>query len=132
MLIPPILELMLVGVREPGVPNNERILLRVIEGTNLAQYGIIVGIRNEAGMITPMQDYFFWFGEQEVISTPAWLIVYTGPGNFKVTNDVNTNDLIYIMHWGRQYTMFNSSNIVPVVINIGGILVGNLSLPAPS
>jgi len=124
MILPPLFELSYIGVSEPGVANKERIVLRPSETINLAQCGILVGFKNENGIITPYQDNFFWFGELTV-SPPSWLIIYTGPGQYQQTVIPNTQQTAYTFHWGRNNTIFNYTNIVPIVFRMGGILTGS-------
>ncbi|MEW6520038.1 MAG: hypothetical protein AB1461_11545 [Thermodesulfobacteriota bacterium] len=123
MILPPLFELSYIGVAEPGVPNKERIILRPSEVINLAQCGILLGLKNEGGIITPLQDSFFWFGEV-VVGPPSWIIIYTGSGQYQQTLIPNTEQTAYTFHWGKNYTLFNFPNIVPVIFRMGGILTG--------
>lgn len=123
MIIPPVTELSLVGVSEPGVANHERIVLRPTEPTNLAQFGIFVGYKNPNGPITPLIDNFFWFGEL-VVEPPSWIVVYTGPGQYQQSTIQGTGHLVHSLHWGRPVTLFNHPSFVPVLFRMDAILIG--------
>lgn len=122
--LPSIIGIELIGVADPGIANQERIVLRA-QYVNLAQYALIVGVKNDKGLINPTPDHFYWLGNVE-ISEATWIIIYTGSGSFKVTKSSETGELVYVSHLGKEKTIFNSANVVPAIINIGGILVGNL------
>lgn len=123
MILPVVYELSMIGVLDAGVPNQERIIMRPTEPVNLAQFGIILALKSENELVTPLRDHFFWFGEF-VTQPPCWLIVYTGPGDFTQTHVPVTGEIVYSLHWGKPNTVFNQPNIVPVVLRIGGILSG--------
>jgi hypothetical protein len=123
MYFPPLLELSLVGVANAGTPNRERILLRPTEKVNLAQFGILLGLRAESGLVTPIRDSFFWFGEIEV-EPPSWIGVYTGSGTFKQEPLPGSNQMGYWFYWGRNVTAFDLPRIVPVVFRMSNILIG--------
>ena len=124
MIFPPVTELTVLGVAEPGVPNRERIIIRPTEPVNLAQFGIILGFRNPNGMVTPWLDNFFWFGEI-TIEPPSWIVVYTGKGEYQQTIVPASNQIAHSMHWGRDRTVFDVPNIVPVLFRMDAILIGN-------
>jgi hypothetical protein len=114
----------MIGVVDAAVPNKERILLRPTMPVNLAQFGIILAIKSQDEIFTPMLDHFFWFGEFTV-QPPCWLVVYTGPGEFMKTRVPVGDEIAYSLHWGKPTTVFNEPNIVPVVLRIAGILSGS-------
>lgn len=128
----PVFELSLVGVADAAVPNRERIVLRPTETVNLAQFSILLGLQNNQGVVTPLNDAFFWFGEL-LVAPPSWLVVYTGAGEFLESRMPVTGEKAYSFHWGRLFTAFGLPNVVPVVCRIGSILVGSppLRLPPP-
>jgi hypothetical protein len=121
--LPPVFQLSLFGVVDPGVPNRERILIRPTELVNLAQCGIFLGIKDGDEATTPLNDQFFWFGDLDV-SPPSWLIVYTGPGSFEESKLPDSGQTAYSFHWGKEKTVFHAPNIVPVVFKMTEILVG--------
>jgi hypothetical protein len=125
--LPSIIGIELIGVADPGIPNQERIIIRA-QYVNLAQYAVIVGLKNEKGLINPTPDHFYWLGDVE-ISESTWIIIYTGPGSFKVTKAEGTGEIVHVAHLGKDKTIFNNANVVPAIINLGGIIVGSLLSP---
>jgi hypothetical protein len=123
MIIPIVTELTVIGVADPGIPNRERIVLRPTESLDLAQFGILIAVKNEDGSVIPIFDNFFWFGDL-FIDPPCWINVYTGNGEFQKTILSDSNQPAYSLHWGRKVTVFNSPNIVPVLFRMDGILIG--------
>jgi hypothetical protein len=131
MIFPPPLELSLLGLYEPGVPGKERIILRPTESVNLAQFGILVGYKVNPQNITPFNDSFFWFPET-VVSTPSWIIVFTGQGKSETVKHPQSGQPVYVFYWGRKKTIFHDSRVSFVVLQMSAVLVGHnpiLQLP---
>lgn len=125
MLFEPIIELTIIIVADAGVPNQERVVLRPTESVNLGQFGVTVGIRNSdnPNLILPLTDHFFWFPNL-VVETPSWLFLYTGKGSYEETTRVGTSETAHVFHWGREITLFNYFELVPVVFRHSAILIG--------
>jgi hypothetical protein len=121
--IPPILELSLYGVVDAGVPNRERICVRPTDSINLAQFGILAGIRAANGAITPSPNLFFWFGDL-VVTPPAWLIVFTGKGESPSAPLVENGNNVYVFYWNLKNTIFNIPGMSPIVFKMNTILTG--------
>jgi hypothetical protein len=129
MIIPPIFELGSVTVSDPGVPGKERIVFRPTEQINLAQCGILIGWRGADGVTAPLDNEFFWFGE--IIATPpSWIVVYTGKGNSSV-GDYKGHS-VYYYYWGKGATVFNVSEVIPLVFKFAGIQFGGHLKQMPS
>jgi hypothetical protein len=128
MFLPPVLELTLVGVVDPGVPNQERVVLRPTESVNLSQFGLLIGWRNSDGSVVPVFDNFFWFGEIEV-TPPSWILVYTGSGFFRKSVVPTSGQCVLSMYWGRSLTAFNVPQQLPVLFRIGSVLIGGQQPP---
>ncbi len=124
MIIPPIIELSLIGVYDAGIPNRERVIIRPTDTINMASFALLAGFLNENGVTTPLQDYFFYFGEI-IVRPPSWIVVFTGPGKNQVTKMPNTDQDTYIFYWGKRNTIFDQPRIVPAIINISSVLIGN-------
>lgn len=124
MIFPPPTELKFFGVFNSGVPNQERLVFQVTERVNLAQFGIFVCLRNANGTASPILDNLFWFGEMHV-SPPTWIVVMTCPGVYESTFHPNTKEPMQVFFWGRKKTVFENSNIVPVVFQMSSVLIGN-------
>lgn len=130
MNFPPLCSLSFIGVADPGVPNLERLVLRPSDTINIAAYGVIVGIRQPAGHAIPLRDSFFWFGES-IISPPSWILLYTRPGQYGITKHSDGNP-VHSFFWNRHHTMFTSEEIVPIVFEIGALLIGSYIKPQPA
>ena len=143
MIIPPIFELGNVTVSDPGVSGKERIVFRPTEEINLAQFGLLVGWRDKNGVTRPLDNEFLWFGEVTA-TPPCWIVVYTGKGNFNVGN--HNGHPVYFYYWGKSTTVFNVTEVIPLVFKFSGIQFGGhlkqlptyeemrakLNLPPPS
>ena len=102
MLLQPIYEIALIRVVNPGIPNRERIILRPTEKVDLGRFAILIGLQSPvAGMLQPIPGEFFWFGDR-VIEPPAWLVVYTGPGEYRETQIVETQEPAHVFHMGSR------------------------------
>ena len=128
MYIPPIIELSMIGVLDAGVPNRERVCLRPSDSVNLAQFGLHAAIQGDKGLVTPIPNIFFWFGDM-VVEPPAWLIVFTGKGQFKPTPSIEHGQPVYLFYWNLSNTIFNIPNVVPVAFKYSSILIGHNILP---
>ena len=114
---------------DAGIPGDERIVLRPTELINLAQFGIILG--NEHGQgVTPVADHFFWFGEVEV-APPSWVVVHTGPGVYRVTEDVRTHFPVHLYYWGKPFTCFQIAGLRPVLVRISAVEIGRNVVSTP-
>jgi len=128
--LPPVPELSIIGVADPGVPNNERIILRPTEPLNLARFCLVLGVRNPDGSTAPLPDHFLWLGELEV-TVPSWIVIFTRAGvNQHRVAFPGLEGTSYVLHWGKSVTVLGGGGIVPSIFRIGGFLVGN-PFPVP-
>ena len=120
-----IFEATIIGVGDPGVPNKERIILRPTTSVNLGEFGMAVGIRNaeNPNLVLPISDNFFWF-PTIVVTSPCWIFLYTGKGRYEQTTLVGTSEPAHVFHWGKDFTVFNYLELVPVLFRQSGILIG--------
>jgi hypothetical protein len=124
VLVPDIWEMELYGVVNAGVPNRERVYLRTTTEVELGQFLLMTGWRAEDDAARPLDD-FFWLSRAMKIAAHYWVIVYTGPGEQKMTKISGTEEPCLVLHWGKKTTLFNIPQIVPVLMRIGGISVGS-------
>ncbi len=122
MIVYLINEIEMVGVFDRGVPNEERIVLRVVETSNLGCYGLMIGVRLADGSAFPIRDNLFWFGDAGM-SVGDWLFVYTGPGQATVSELPNTQERLYSVHWGRRETILADPNIVPILFRTDAVVL---------
>lgn len=129
MILPILTELQMLGVFERGVPNAERIVMKALVDISLAQYGVLLAHRKGNTLespSTPINDQLLWMTDRQV-KAGTTIFVYTGPGEFKVTNVNGTTNPAVVVHWNKSTTIFANPFIVPVVFRIGAIY----SFPVP-
>lgn len=119
MILPIIEELALLGVRDAGKPNQERILLRPMDRIQIGRFALLIGIRDVDGGATPAPDFFFKFTDLEVFP-PARIEVFTGPGLFK---ESVTPDRRLEFHCGKLRTVFNTEVVIPILIRLDGVAI---------
>ncbi len=124
MAYPPaiITEITVIGVADPGVPNQERVLLRPMEGVALNGFGIAVGVPGPNGGAYALYDNVFWFPAM-IVSPPSWIIVFTGRGTNTETT-LPSGERAHLFYWLRPYTIFHQPNLVPVLFKAGMVVVG--------
>jgi hypothetical protein len=120
MFLPPISELSLLGVADRGVPNQERVILRPTEPVDLGRFAVLVGFTQDNGLVLPLWDNMFWFGELTV-PTPSWIFLFTGPGQFQFSTIPGSQQPAYSFHWGRRITVFNDPKLVPLIVSIAAV-----------
>ncbi|NOT08068.1 MAG: hypothetical protein HOP28_07675 [Gemmatimonadales bacterium] len=118
-ILPPVHELTIVGVFDAGVPNKERVVLRPTETLNLAAFALVLSTVADGGVL-PLADQFFWFGEKWV-TPPAWIVVYTGPGQYRESAYQGTGEPVLELHWGRSTVVLNLPDIALSLVRIGAI-----------
>jgi uncharacterized protein YodC (DUF2158 family) len=127
MYVNSINELILHGVFDRGVPNQERIVLRVQDNLNLAAYGLLLTVY-QSNSYTPLPDQFFWFGET-ILDPDTWVFVYTGAGFPRMTKTSVTNEPAYVLHWNREHAVFHQDTLQPTLIRIDAATNGKTELP---
>jgi hypothetical protein len=115
-------ELSLVGVFDPGVPNMERIVLRAEQPIDLANYGLMLGVRGPEGGAFPLRDNLLWFGNGW-IGVDDWLFVYTAPGVGRVSEVPNSESKLVSIHWGKKQTVFQNRELVPILFRMDAVHV---------
>ena len=130
IFLPNIDALILAGVFDRGIPNKERIMIRVLKSTEMAQYGVLLGwnIEGQGAPTQPYNDNFYWFGDG-VVQPNDTIFLYTGAGEPRKTTVEGTGTPAYVLHWGRPFTLFADSSIVPMVVCFGHMLIEK---PAPN
>jgi hypothetical protein len=122
MIIPPIPELKIIGVVDPGIPNQERIIFQPVEAVNTAQFVVCVG--HKSGKNWQILDNLCcWLGEA-MLKPPTWFVLYTGMGKASVLTD-NLGNPIHVRYWGQGKVLFdpNRPDIAPVIVRVGGFAI---------
>lgn len=125
---PPVFELSMMGVADPGVPNRERIVLRPTQKVNLGHFGLLIASPTDEGGYTPLRDHLLWLDEYRV-APPSWIFVYTGPGSARETEVEETGEDVLTLHWGKKTTLFGETNLRPVLFRLGSVAVGHYLNP---
>jgi len=129
MIVNSMTEISLYGIFDRGKANQERIVIRANETTNAGRFGIMVGVyqatTDEGGLATPIHDNLFWFGDG-ILNKDDWIVVYTGPGVPQHTKLSDSNEVAYVLHWGRTKTIFNTNLIVPILFSLDGVDIRKL------
>jgi hypothetical protein len=102
--------------------------LRPTDSVNLAQFGVLAAVRSNEGYVTPAPNLFFWFGDV-AITPPSWIILFTGKGQSKPAPLIEHGIPVHVFYWNLENTIFNNTNVAPVVFKINSILVGHNVLP---
>jgi len=122
MIVGDIPELTVSGVYDRGVPNQERVVLYANQTLNLGQYGVMIGVRATGNSAFPVRDNLLWFGDG-IVNKGDWTFIYTGPGEPKTTVLPNNEERIYSIHWGRDQTIFQHPDIVPILFRVDAVQV---------
>lgn len=131
MIVGLIQEITVYDVFDRGVPNQERIVLRINETLNLGRYGLMLGIRAENGSAFPLRDNLLWFGDA-IVNRGDWLFVYTGPGEPKASPVPNGQENMYSIHWGRPHVILHNRDVVPILFRVDAVQVPNSSTLLPA
>ena len=119
-------DLEIFGVYDRGIPNTERIVIRVNRPTNLAEYFVILGARGPFGMdiIFPMSDQSLWLGAT-TIDIPAWIFIFTGSGKNGLSLEKHTSEPLHTMYWNKKQVVLTHADIVPAIIHVDHVQIGN-------
>ena len=131
MIVNDLTEIKLFNVSKRGIPNEEKIALRVNESINLGQYGILIGIRlPSTNGAVPLRDNMFWFGDLWV-KKDDWIFIFTGSGERRsIKTDDNKND-IHIGFWGKDKTIMADPQVVPILFKIESVVLPELPEDKP-
>ncbi|QNK67836.1 hypothetical protein [Variovorax sp. PAMC26660] len=126
-------ELSLTGVFDRGIPNAERIVIRVNEHVDMASYVLMQGLANGGGGAVPIRDAMFWFGNG-LLEPNDWIFVYTAAGeprslDLPLNDGSNGTHKLVMLHWSRTQTMFHAPNMVPILARIDALLTNLPALP---
>ena len=104
--------LQIIGVRDAGEPNKERVVIRALEACDTENYFVGLAIKGQRGRYFPLNDNFFWFGNG-FLRPGDWVFLYTGGGESRVHEVPNQPSRIYTVHWNRPNVLFASGEVVP-------------------
>jgi hypothetical protein len=106
------------SVSARGLPNQERVYIRVNTRTYLGDYLLLAGVFLPDGRAIPVPNVSLWLGG-ETIDSGSWILVYTGPGEGKLMTQMkDTKEPVLVLHWQVPTTIFEAPNMVPVLVKI--------------
>ncbi|MEH6419378.1 hypothetical protein [Pseudomonas sp. CGJS7] len=114
-------------VRAPGVPNAECICLRAIDYVDTTNLGMMIGYRIPNGTVTPLRDRLFWFGGT-YLPPNTQINLFTGEGAYNMS-ELGNGSYLHNMFWGQPFTVFNSSEIVPILFRVQHANIGTAPSP---
>ena len=120
-IIPKESALQMFGVVAPGVPNQERVVMRANVDIDLSGYFLVTGWRFTDDRAWPMNQDSFWFGKTTILAG-HWVVVYTGVGQQAFT--YLGSDPCIVLHWNKGLTLFHVPEVVPILIHIDTVAVG--------
>lgn len=115
-------ELELLGVFDRRTPFKERVVLKAAVRVDVSSLAIAAGYRTSPQTAIPMRDHFMWLGNV-ILEAGDWLFIYTGTGEGKVAPIPNSTNKMYIGHWQKEHTIFNSPQIVPLLFRLGDLVI---------
>ena len=122
ILTSPTASLRLLGMLDRGKPNKERIYIKVEQPTNLRYWALAKCVVPAPEMNIPLPNYFLWLGYENV-EPPYMIVVYTGPGERKMTMLADNITPALALHWGQPYTMFNDERHQPALFSFFDFLL---------
>ena len=98
----------IVRLVEPGIPNNERLCLRVISNDNLGKYVVYDTVELDTNVFYNKPKNTYWFPNIAVRAGDN-IILYTktGTNNSVLNTEGGTN---YFFYWGLPNTIWNAAN----------------------
>lgn len=108
----------IVSVIDRGIPGKERVNIRVHTRTELRPYFLLAGAALPNNRTFPITNFSLWLGE-DTIDDNSWIIVYTGPGELRLSTQMKeTKENVLVLHWGCSTTIFGEALTVPVLVRI--------------
>ncbi|HEY2799900.1 MAG TPA: hypothetical protein VGI85_04855 [Chthoniobacterales bacterium] len=120
MFLPPVIELSLFGVADRGQPNRERVILKANTSVNLQYFMLGAGISTDNEFVRPFNNSIYYFDDL-VVAAGAWIIVYTGAGQKKISQIPPQNEVAMIYHWGCQTVLFHRHDLVPMLFRVAEV-----------
>lgn len=111
-----------------GIAGKERLLIRPHQFLQTAEYSVLLGLRAYRPRVAlPIRDCSFWLGNG-IVGPDDYVFIYTGSGEATVMPSIDGKGHAYVMFWGRATTVFTDPNVVPMLVKIGAILIGESPL----
>jgi len=102
-------------IADAGVPNKERLILRVTEPANMSFYCVINTIAT-GDLIAPGPRDAFWIPLAIEAKPGDTIIVYSGPGTQTFT--ARGDNTLYFFYWGKIKTLWGDPNSRAVLLEL--------------
>lgn len=92
----------IIGIRDPGSLDKERLLLRALETVKLSSYAII-NVKSSGDKMTILNDKIFWFGGTQIVNTGEFIRLYSKKGTYeKFESTYGDKPAVYHdFYWGQ-------------------------------
>lgn len=111
------------SVASRGIPNMERVVIRVNYDTVTSNIGIMIGFRHTNNSVVPVDNRLLWFGSGAV-KTGSIINVFTGHGDAN-SQDNGNGTKTYNLFWGLSHVAFDRPELEPVLFRLGEAVVGS-------
>lgn len=113
-----------VTIASKGVPNQERIHLRVFAEVDMAFYIVLLSVINPGNPTTVFSGLrpAFWF-PTHLVRNGDNVILYTGEGR-QVSTPRADGGTDHFFYWGLKSTMFNSHEACVVISEVNSWMTG--------
>jgi hypothetical protein len=110
------MKLEIVRITDRGVPNKERLHLRVQADVSLGYYVVLDTVYTSPTSISNYPKHAYWFPSTSV-QAGDHVVLYTGPGSdsSKKNPDGTTS---YFYHWGLSTTLWADKSQCAVVLEL--------------
>ncbi len=126
----PIPELHVCEVRDRGLANTERFIIRINESVNIGEFILTLGIRTAPQQAILIRDNLLWFGNL-TLNPGDGILVFTGPGEPREFAVKGTTNKGYVVHWGKHQTIFANHGLVPVLFRLSSIQMPDSTTDVP-
>jgi ABC-type nitrate/sulfonate/bicarbonate transport system permease component len=118
------MRLQFITIANKGIPNQERIHLRVVSDANLSYYVVILSILAPGNLqsVYAGMRVAFWF-PTHIVRTGDNVVLYTGQGT-QTSNARSDGGTDHFFYWGLNSTMFNTPSACAVVMESSGWQTG--------
>lgn len=136
IVLPPVWELTIVAVQDPGVAGRERVAIRPTQHVQLGEFIFAIGYQLQVQEAAPFNNLTLWFGNKEV-EPPSWVIIFTGNRPPEIPDaafdyvDPNRKERILTFFLGQPNTLFDKPGVIPMLFRLGGVLLGPATVPPP-
>lgn len=109
------MKLVIERIVDRGVPNKERLWLRVVEAANLSFY-CVLSTQGVSDKVVPGALDAYWFPHVGDLKPGDTVSLYTGPGTQTfLSRGLNTD---YFFYWGKNVTLWGDPNARAVLFEL--------------